>query len=198
MKVRKFKKQEDELMANMLAKRQADPMSREDVALTPRSSTNSPRSDQIKHTPVVPTQSDALSGTIGDETGALPRVFKVKKASRATIEIKMSGLPVQVIYRMSQQWATDHQWHCIHGTPETDLRAFINSKEGKAYMHDNSRGYTINFEIKEIMIQLTQEDIDARTGGQHMSVIEARIKRQEHLKTEAGQCEHGSMPMAHE
>ena len=136
----------------MLAKRQADPMSTEDVALTPRSSTNSPRSDQIKHIPVVPTQSDALSGIIGDESGALPRMFTVKKASRATIQIKMSGLPLQVIYRMSQQWANDHQEACIRGTPEVDFRAFINSKEGKAYMHDNSRGHKINFENKEIMI----------------------------------------------
>ena len=119
----------------------------------------------MKHIPVVAAQSDALSWLTGDETGALPRVFTVKKASRATTQIKMSGLPLQGLYRMSQQWADDHQQACIRGAPEVDFRAFINSKEGKTYMHDKSRGHTINFEIREIMIQLTQEDIDARTGG---------------------------------
>ena len=65
-------------------------------------------------------------------------------------------------------------------------------------MHDNSRGHTINFEIKEIMIELTQQEIDARTEGQHLSIIEARIARQEHLKTAVGQAEHASMLMTHE
>ena len=61
LKDRKYQDHEDKLLARVLAKRQADPMSTEDVAHTPRSSTNSPLSDQINNIPVVPTQSDALS-----------------------------------------------------------------------------------------------------------------------------------------
>ena len=122
----------------------------------------------------------------------------MKKASGATIKIKMEGPPLQVMYRMSQKWAIDHQWLCIHGTPEVDFRAWINTMEGKAYLNNNSRGHRISSEIKEILIELTQQEIDARTEGQHLSIIEARIARQEHLKTAVGQAEHTNILMTRE
>ena len=77
-------------------------MSTDETALTPRSSVASPRSGELRHIPVVPIESEALSPKVGDDNGALPREFKLKKVTGATTRIKMKGLQLQVMYRTTE------------------------------------------------------------------------------------------------
>ena len=53
----------------------------------------------------------------------------------------------------------------------------------------------MNYEIREIMIQLIQECIDMRKEGQHLSVGEGRLQRKEALQTAEGQEKHVDMLM---
>ena len=105
---------------------------------------------------------------------------------------------MNVLCRISLDWAEDHQQACILGAPEFEFRAYINSNEGQAYWHDNRRGYDMNYEIREIMIELTQEYINTRKEGQHLSVAEGRLQREEKLKTAEGQALHVDMLMEYE
>ena len=56
----------------------------------------------------------------------------------------------------------------------------------------------MNYEIREIMIELIQEYTNARKEGQHLSVLEGRLQCDEKLKTAEGKALHVDMLMEYE